>query len=328
VQASLTSRDDPGDAAAMTEEVVFGHILFGYTTFVRDGNVFVAPTGETEPELRVGMKVTLLGDSRGYVPSGFQHGQEVEIVGFTEPFKGGESDHIIEVTDGKKDGWVKPSNIQRTTVDRAKGTNEDRRHKELRKKIHPAGAELLDAVYLGMTNSERASLPNDIGPYVDAIVRFALSRLQEFGDKLAESVARSYAESPGGERFVKDPIRSNSIAHATLFLDHDGELISVKNPEIVWDTSIPPQQSITRYESYEILSGPLKGKRYSSQEGGILRDPVYKPSHASATNRSQPAISGGRKFFVPFLRRQGCGATAALESSAGRTSAVARCGRH
>jgi hypothetical protein len=279
----------------MTDEVRFGHNLFGYTTLVRDGDTFVALTGETEPELRVGMQVVLLGDSRGYVPSGFRHGQEVRIVGFAEP---GETDHIIEVTDGKHDGSVKPSNIQRATNVRPKGTTHDKRHLDFRKRVHPAAAELLDAVYLKMADAERASLSNDIGQYVDGIVGFALSRLEEFGDKLAESVARIYGESPHGERFIEDPIRSNSIVDARLFLDRDGELISLKNAECVWDTSIPPKLTITRYESYEILSGPLKGKRYSWQEAGVLGDPVYKAGHASATNRSQGMVSEGTKVFL------------------------------
>lgn len=82
-----------------------------------------------------------------------------------------------------------------------------------------------------MTEGDRQSLPNDIGQYVDRIVGFAMSRLEECGDRLAESVTRLYAESPHGERFVKDPIRSNAIVDARLFLDRDGELISLKNAD-------------------------------------------------------------------------------------------------
>ena len=282
----------------MSDKVKFGHSLFGYTTLLRDGETFVALTGEGEPELRLGMQVILLGDSRGYVPSGFRHGGQVQIVGFREPFKDGESDHIVEVTDGTHDGWVKPSNIQRARNERPGGTAHDKRHLDLRKRVHPAATELLDAVYLALPEAERASLPNDVGQYVERLVGFALSRLEEFGDKLAESVARIYADSPHGERFVKDPIRSNSIVDARLFLDRDGELISLKNAEIVWDTSIPPRLRIARYESFEILTGPLKGKRYSWQDAGALGDPVYRPGRASATNRSEGMVSPGLKVFL------------------------------
>jgi hypothetical protein len=99
----------------MSEYVKFGHSIFGYTTLIQEGKRFTALTGEEEEELRVGMKVVLLGDSRGYVPSGFSPGDEVTIVGFTEPFKKGESDHIVEVSNEANQGWVKPSNIQRKT---------------------------------------------------------------------------------------------------------------------------------------------------------------------------------------------------------------------
>jgi hypothetical protein len=63
-------------------------------------------------ELQSGMKVTLEGDIRGYVPGGFSHGDEVAIVGFREPFKNGVSDQIIEVADKSRRGWVKPSNMR------------------------------------------------------------------------------------------------------------------------------------------------------------------------------------------------------------------------
>src|ERR1700694_4400449 len=98
----------------MSQEVRFGHNIFGYTTLVREGDTFVALTGDGEQELRVDMMVVLLGDSRGYVPSGFSPGDEVTILGFTEPFKNGESDHIVRVGNKSQQGWVKPSNVQRT----------------------------------------------------------------------------------------------------------------------------------------------------------------------------------------------------------------------
>jgi hypothetical protein len=36
----------------MSEEVRFGHNIFGYTTLVREGDIFIALTGEGEQELR------------------------------------------------------------------------------------------------------------------------------------------------------------------------------------------------------------------------------------------------------------------------------------
>jgi hypothetical protein len=96
----------------MTEKLRFGGVLFGYDTLVKAGENFVALQGDEVPELSIGMKVVLLGDSTGYVPSGFRPGEEVTIVGFQEPFKRGASDHIVEVTNGAVTGRVKPSNIQ------------------------------------------------------------------------------------------------------------------------------------------------------------------------------------------------------------------------
>jgi len=96
----------------LSDTFKFGCSVFGYTALVREGD-FVALTGDGEQKLQVGMKVVLLGDSRGYVPSGFSPGDEVTIVGFTEPFKDGESNHIVNVRNQSHEGWVKPSNIQR-----------------------------------------------------------------------------------------------------------------------------------------------------------------------------------------------------------------------
>jgi hypothetical protein len=264
----------------MTEQVSFGHIIFGYTTLVREGDTFVALTGEGEQELRVGMTVVLLGDSRGYVPSGFSPGDEVTIVGFTEPFKSGESDHIVKVSSKSKQGWVKPSNIQHSIRVPSALTPSDRRHHEMRKRVHPAAADLLDAVYLAMSEQERLSLPDDIGRYVDALVAHALSRSGELQETLAQTIARVHAESPTGERFINDPLRSTSISRSLLFLDPDGELVTVKNPEIVWNTSNPPVQVLKRYEYYEVLTGSLAGKRFS-WPANALGEPIYKPDPVS-----------------------------------------------
>jgi hypothetical protein len=59
------------------------------------------------------MKVKLLGDTQGHVPSFFSSGEKVAIIGFREAFRGGNADNIIHVSNGKVEGWVKPSNIQK-----------------------------------------------------------------------------------------------------------------------------------------------------------------------------------------------------------------------
>lgn len=93
------------------EEIDFGgSSLFGYDSLIRRPE-FIVLKGKNAQSLNKGMVVELRGDVRGYVPSGHQPGERVTIIGFREPFKRGESDHIIQVTNGEKVGWVKPSNI-------------------------------------------------------------------------------------------------------------------------------------------------------------------------------------------------------------------------
>lgn len=70
------------------------------------------------PELRKDIKVVLLGDSRGYVPSSFKPGEEVILIKFREPFKDGNSEHIVLVSSGTMEGWVKPSNIQKNVAEK------------------------------------------------------------------------------------------------------------------------------------------------------------------------------------------------------------------
>jgi hypothetical protein len=281
----------------MPEELTFGHNIFGYTTLVREGNRFVALVGAGQQELRVGMHVVLLGDSRGYVPSGFSPGDEVTIVGFGEPFKNGESDHIVEVSEGEHRGWVKPSNIQRNVSAPRAATASDERHRQLRGRIHPAMASFMDVAYLAMPDDERQRLPNEIGPYVDRLVGYALDRLTELGEPLAEAIARVHAESPHGERFVRDPVRSTAISEALLFLDPDGELVSLKNPEIVWDTSHPPNQVLRRYESSEVLTGRSRGKK-SPWTAHALADPVHK---SGVVGRVEPLGEVGPRTVSVFL---------------------------
>ena len=58
------------------------------------------------------MRVALKGDVRGHVPTHFKPGEEVTIMDFRKSFTGGSADNIIQVSNGQRDGWVKPSNIK------------------------------------------------------------------------------------------------------------------------------------------------------------------------------------------------------------------------
>lgn len=278
----------------MSEEIKFGHNIFGYTTLIRDGQSFVALTGEGVDDLRSGMTVTLLGDSRGYVPSGFHPGDEVIIVGFAEPFKDGKSDHIVKVDNEKCSGWIKPSNIQRNVSVRSGLTEQDKRHRELKKKVHPAMADLLDEAYLSLSVEEQQSLSNDIGSYVDRLVAYCLQTLDKLGEPLSSAIARVYEESPTGERFIRDPIGSTSISEAVLYLDPDGELISIQNPDIVWDTSSPSRLVMKKFQSYKILTGRMSGQRVS-WNGESIEAPKYSPRVVSQV-RSTKATK--KKVFL------------------------------
>jgi hypothetical protein len=72
----------------MPEQIKLDGSIYGYDKLIKEGNNFVALQGEDKPELYKGMKVVLLGDSRGYVSSSFNPGEEVTIIRFREPFKG------------------------------------------------------------------------------------------------------------------------------------------------------------------------------------------------------------------------------------------------
>ena len=94
----------------MSEEINFDGSIFGYDKLVKG---FVALRGEDKPELHIGDRIILSGDTQGYVPSSFKSGEEATIIGFREPHKGANSDHIVLVTNAINKGWVKPSNIQK-----------------------------------------------------------------------------------------------------------------------------------------------------------------------------------------------------------------------
>ena len=102
------------ETSVAREQFRDGSNLFGYDTFVRRVTIVAMEPGEgwTKPTLELGMKVRLLGDTKGYVPGNFQHHEQGVIVGFREPFDGEVSDHIVEVANQRNRGWVKPSNLE------------------------------------------------------------------------------------------------------------------------------------------------------------------------------------------------------------------------
>ncbi|MGV2391198.1 MAG UNVERIFIED_CONTAM: hypothetical protein LVR29_32855 [Microcystis novacekii LVE1205-3] len=69
--------------------------IFGYTTLLQKP-LFFALKGENVETLRLGMVVELRGDSRGFVPSGFEHGERAIMTAFAEPYKEGRKITLFE----------------------------------------------------------------------------------------------------------------------------------------------------------------------------------------------------------------------------------------
>jgi hypothetical protein len=84
------------------------------------------------------------------------------------------------------------------------------------------------------------------------MVSYALQRLIEFGEILAKTIARVYKESPYGERFIQDPAHTNMIANNIIYLDQDGNIVTIQNPEIALSASHPKYLVMKRYESYDV----------------------------------------------------------------------------
>jgi len=138
----------------------------------------------------------------------------------------------------------------------------------------------MDEVYRRLSVEERDRLPSDTSFYVNAIVRYALNHIVDFGEALAEMIANIYVHNPGGERFILDPTRTDELTTSMLFLDSDGQLVTVKNPKItrVGNTRGEIGQLIMEgYQSYVVLTGSLSGKRFDSYSRPLPDQPIFEP---------------------------------------------------
>lgn len=151
----------------------------------------------------------------------------------------------------------------------------DEKHASIRKYRPPAFADFMDEVYRTMPTDEKAKLPADTEWYVNDVVAYALANLPELGDALVKAIRGVYVESPGGERFILDPIRTSSASKAMLFLDPDGELITVVDPALKWveNKSTGQYELIFEdYQSYEILTGTKAGEKHTSYSRPIATE--------------------------------------------------------
>lgn len=159
-------------------------------------------------------------------------------------------------------------------------------HEKVRSTRAPAFAEFMDNVYAGMSAPARRQLPrrhpDDIGAYVNAIVRYALENLSEFEHPIKKAVAGTFDQNPKGERFILDSVRVSSGAQHCLFLDAEGELVTVRGPVLERDRT--GDLFLARYRSYEVLAGPMAGSIFAAGERPLpgnprllARSPVASP---------------------------------------------------
>jgi hypothetical protein len=188
----------------------------------------------------------------------------------------------------------------------------DVNHVEMRKGCSASFAEFMDKVYRHMSEEARERLPtNDKWKYVVETTRFALTHLEEFAEDIAELVSNRFAEDAVGERFIQDPVRTDGIDVATLFLDADSQLVSVKNAELRRINETQHSLGIIvlgSYQSYQVLTGPNAGKRFFRHSRPLPDEPVYRPGVilgsicATTLRRSDTAASNtGRRDLQVFL---------------------------
>ncbi len=181
-------------------------------------------------------------------------------------------------------------------------TNSNREmHERVRQRRNQAFAEFMDIVYDSMSSTARRSLPcrypDDIERYVNAIVWHARDRLNEFETGLKTVVAGTFEESPKGERFIRDPSPNRSHSEQCLFLDSDGELVTVRSPRLEWNAA--GDLVMNTYQFYEVLTGPNAGATFVAADRplpAIPRRTVRRPETSiSPVETAEPA----RDFFLP-----------------------------
>jgi hypothetical protein len=153
----------------------------------------------------------------------------------------------------------------------------------------------MDTVYGRMLEAERQSLPTETFDYVNALVAYALDHFADFGEALAEMVTGVYSQSPSGERFAFDPKHSDNITQSILFLDDDGQLVTVRNPQFTREGKTRDDfgvQVMSGYQSYQVLTGPLEGKRFDRYSRPLPAMPLYRPGVVLGTKAAMLPLAG------------------------------------
>lgn len=144
----------------------------------------------------------------------------------------------------------------------------------------------MDFVYRAMPETVRDELPDGGITYINAIVRFALENLPEFGAPLKQMIVALYAEKNPNERFVYDPNRSSPSAPAMLYIDADRYLVTVENTKL----SDATPAELESYAGYEILEGPLVGQRFDMFSRPLPPEPGGTPPPPAASS-AVPSVS-------------------------------------
>jgi hypothetical protein len=127
--------------------------------------------------------------------------------------------------------------------------------------------QFISKVRASMTPAEISRLPSETFAYVNSFTGKALDNVDEFGTDLKDLVVSNYHNSPFGERFIYDPRRDG-----TLFVDGDGELVSLRGAEIATfqkGSQVEGQRYIKVFDTYDVLTGPNKGKSFGREERPI-----------------------------------------------------------
>lgn len=119
---------------------------------------------------------------------------------------------------------------------------------------------------LAERNSPQANLQKRIG--------IALNHPPLHRD-LARLIGSYYHKDLFNQRFLNDPYQPNRV----LFVDNDGEIVALNNPEIgKVQEGLPGEGSryIKTFDSYEVLTGSNHGKTVPSSEARLSPPPEPK----------------------------------------------------
>gem|GEM_PF-6790454 len=170
----------------------------------------------------------------------------------------------------------------------------------------------MDEVYRAMPEAAKDQLHSEIGDYVHDIVSYAMQHLDQFAEPLARAIAGTYAENESGERFILDPTRTDALTEAALFLDQDGQIVAVRNPELVRVEKVKGELGVLlmkKYQSYQVLTGPLAGQTFGRHDRPLPAEPAYRPgvvrgvpaAQSAGPNPARPAAAQGAKALSIFL---------------------------